>query len=105
MADMRIEQALSEMRALGARQQPQEQQQEGTPPLEDFSQMLHEAVEQVNEQQVESGELKKAYMSGEDVPLTEVMVASQEAKLSFESMKEVRNHFLKAYREIANMKI
>ena len=104
MADMRIEQALSEMRAIGA-QQSQGQQEEGTPPLEDFSHMLEKAVEQVNEQQVASGELKKAYMSGEDVPLTDVMVASQEAKLSFEAMKEVRNHFLKAYREIANMKI
>lgn len=103
MADMRIDQALSEMRAIGA-QQPQGEQDE-TPPLEDFSQVLEKAVEQVNERQVESGELKKAYMSGEDVPLTDVMVASQEAKLSFESIKEVRNHFLKAYREIANMKI
>ncbi|MBK1734851.1 flagellar hook-basal body complex protein FliE [Halorhodospira abdelmalekii] len=104
MADFRIEQALSEMRATGTPQQSPQRQTDG-PPVEEFSNLLRQAVEQVNGRQVDAESLRDAYMRGEDVSLTDVMITAQKAQISFEAMKEVRNRFLEAYEEIRNMQV
>ncbi|MBK5942822.1 MAG: flagellar hook-basal body complex protein FliE [Halorhodospira halophila] len=103
MSDFRIEQALAEMRAIGG--QPVQQPEQDAPPVEEFSDLLRDAVEQVNERQVQSSELKDQFLRGEDVQLTDVMMAAQKADVSFEAMKEVRNQLLEAYQEIANMQV
>lgn len=106
MTDFRIDQAIAEMRAIsGKTEQNSTAADQDSPPLEEFSSLLRQAVENVNERQVDSSNLKKAYTSGEDVQLTDVMIASQKAKISFEAMKEVRNRFLEAYKEISKMQV
>ncbi|BAU58854.1 flagellar hook-basal body complex protein FliE [Halorhodospira halochloris] len=106
MSDFRIEQALAEMRSIGGQQQSAAAtNKQDAPPVEEFSSLLRQAVEHVNDRQVDSTDLKDAYMRGEDVQLTDVMISSQKAQLSFEAMKEVRNRFLEAYEEISNMQV
>jgi flagellar hook-basal body complex protein FliE len=104
MSNFRIEQAIAEMRSINGQQSSANSNQEPHP-LEEFSTHLRQAVEQVNDRQVQSSSLKDAYMRGEDVQLTDVMIASQKAKISFEAMKEVRNRFLSAYKEISKMQV
>lgn len=74
-------------------------------PAEEFGELLQNAVNHVNEQQKTSTALSDAYMSGEEIPLTDVMIASQKASLSFEATKEVRNRLLEAYQEVSNMQV
>ncbi len=104
MSDFRIQQALNEMRAIGG-QAVEKPQEESASPVEDFSSVLRDAVEHVNEQQVDAQGMQDAFMSGEDVQLTDVMMSAQKANVSFEAMKEVRNQFLEAYQEISNMQV
>ena len=71
-----------------------------------FGQMLQNAVDSVNESQMKSAELQRAYELGEEgVDLTEVMIQMQKASISFEAMTQVRNRLVSAYQDIMNMPI
>ena len=71
-----------------------------------FGQMLKSAVDSVNETQMKSAELQRAYELGEEgVDLTEVMIQMQKASVSFEAMTQVRNRLVTAYQDIMNMPI
>lgn len=82
---------------------PGVESQAGVP---DFSSLLKNAIEKVNDVQLESGALKKSYEVGDPrVDITQVMVASQKANVAFEAMKQVRNKLVDAYRDVMNMPI
>ena len=71
-----------------------------------FGQMLEQAVNGVNSVQKASGNLAKAYEMGDpNVDITDVMVASQKASVSFQSMVQVRNKLIEAYRDVMNMPV
>lgn len=71
-----------------------------------FSQLLTQSIDAVNEMQSQSGALSAAFSSGDkNVSLTEVMVASQKADVSFKALVEVRNKFVDAYQEVMRMSI
>lgn len=72
----------------------------------EFSNVFKSAIDQVNNLQQESGALSKAYIKGDgDVDITRVMVASQKSGLAFQSMVQVRNKLVEAYKEIMNMPV
>ena len=53
-----------------------------------------------------SGAMATAYERGvEGVDITDVMIASQKASVSFQAMVQVRNKLVDAYRDIMNMPI
>lgn len=71
-----------------------------------FGQMLDQAVNKVNNVQQTSSSLAKAYELGDpNVDITDVMVASQKASVSFQSMVQVRNKLIDAYRDVMNMPV
>jgi flagellar hook-basal body complex protein FliE len=71
-----------------------------------FGQLLQQAVESVNDTQMQSAELQRAYELGdENVDLTQVMIQMQKASVSFEAMTQVRNRLISAYQDIINMPI
>lgn len=73
---------------------------------EHFSRLLTESLGKVNEAQSRAAELKTAFIKGQEgVDLPTVMVAAQEAELSFQAMTQVRNRLLSAYQEIMNMPV
>jgi flagellar hook-basal body complex protein FliE len=49
--------------------------------------------------------LEDAYDRGEDVPLTDVVLAMQKSSLAFEATLQVRNKVLKAYEDVLNMPV
>lgn len=71
-----------------------------------FGDMLEQAVNSVNKVQKNSAEMAKAYETGDpNVDITDVMVASQKASVSFQSMVQVRNKLIEAYRDVMNMPV
>ena len=71
-----------------------------------FSEMFSNAINAVNETQKTSSALATAYQQGDPgVSLTQVMVASQKASVSFQAVTEVRNKLVEAYKDVMNMPI
>jgi len=70
-----------------------------------FTQSLKTALDQVNHQQMVAKDLQTAYVNGEDVSLTDVMLAMQKSSIAFEATVQVRNKILESYREIMSMTV
>lgn len=76
------------------------------PNVPDFQTMFSNAIDGVNEKQMQSSSLAKRFERGDpQVDLPEVMIAAQKASVSFEAMKEVRNKLVEAYKDIMNMPV
>ncbi|MFT5594074.1 MAG: flagellar hook-basal body complex protein FliE [Oceanicoccus sp.] len=76
------------------------------PNVPDFQTMFGNAINNVNEQQMKSSELRTRFEKGDPmVDLPEVMIAAQKASVSFDAMKEVRNKLVDAYKDIMNMPV
>lgn len=109
MRDMQS--AMQDNSAMKVRQDGIPQQIDQLPPISDsdassFGDMLKTAVDTVNDTQMKSAELQRAYELGEEgVDLTEVMIQMQKASVSFEAMTQVRNRLVSAYQDIMNMPI
>lgn len=71
-----------------------------------FGAALRGAVEGVNQQQQAASALAASYERGEsEVDITQVMVALQKSRVSFEAMTQVRNKLVDAYETIMNMPV
>ncbi|MGN0901900.1 MAG: flagellar hook-basal body complex protein FliE [Succinivibrio sp.] len=71
-----------------------------------FANMLHEAFENVNDLQNDSSSKQTRFDLGDrSVTLSDVMIASQKASLSFEATIQVRNKMIEAYKTISQMQI
>ncbi len=70
-----------------------------------FGSYIENAVQSVNETQMEAADMRDAYERGEDIPLTDVVLAMQKSSLAFEATLQVRNKLLKAYEDIKNMPV
>lgn len=71
-----------------------------------FSDMLGNAINKVSETQQASSQLSNAFEIGKSgVDLTDVMVASQKASVSFQAITQVRNKLVQAYQDIMQMPV
>ena len=70
-----------------------------------FTEIARNALNEVSATQESSKALREAYDRGEDVPLTNVVLAMQKSSLAFEATLQVRNKVLKAYEDILNMPV
>lgn len=71
-----------------------------------FSEVMSQAINKVNDVQKTSSAMATAYERGvEGVDITDVMIASQKASVSFQAMVQVRNKLVDAYRDVMNMPI
>ena len=70
-----------------------------------FTDMVRNAVAEVNQTQMESRQMQTAYERGEPIPLHEVVLGMQKSSLAFEATLQVRNKVLKAYEDILNMPV
>ena len=95
---------LVQLRALAARAQSMPE----TPATGhgNFQGVLTKALASVNQTQQEAGVLSSRFDRGDPkVDLSEVMIASQKANVSFQAITQVRNKLVSAYQEIMNMPI
>ena len=71
-----------------------------------FGDLMTQAVNKVNDVQKTSSSMADAYERGvAGVDITDVMIASQKASVSFQAMVQVRNKLVEAYKEVMNMPI
>ncbi|MEO4048357.1 flagellar hook-basal body complex protein FliE [Pseudomonas sp. CAU 1711] len=71
-----------------------------------FADMLGQAVGKVNETQQAATQLATAFEMGQKgVDITDVMIASQKASVSFQAMTQVRNKLVQAYQDIMQMPV
>ncbi len=71
-----------------------------------FADALKSSLNQVNQAQNEADALGKRFAMGDDkVNLSDVMISTQKASISFQATVQVRNKFIAAYNDIMNMQI
>lgn len=106
MSEINMDTLLVQMRAMADKANTINQSAVAKGGNPDFSNMFKSAVNKVNEVQQQAGELKTQFELGNpDVDITEVMVKSQVATVSFQAMTQVRNRLVSAYQEIMNMSV
>ena len=72
----------------------------------DFSSLLKQSVDKVNDTQMEAKKLQEAFQLGDpNVQMSEVMVAMQKSSVSFQAMVQVRNKLVQAYQDVMNMPV
>ncbi|CAM3588562.1 flagellar hook-basal body complex protein FliE [Pseudomonas wadenswilerensis] len=71
-----------------------------------FADMLGQAINKVSDTQQASSQLANAFEIGKSgVDLTDVMIASQKATVSFQALSQVRNKLVQAYQDIMQMPV
>lgn len=71
-----------------------------------FADMLGQAVNGVAETQKTASDMASAFeMKQGGVDLTDVMIASQKATISFQAVTQVRNKLVQAYQDIMQMPV
>jgi len=72
----------------------------------DFSQMLKQAIDNVNGLQQNTSDLRNRFEMGDkDVSLGEVMIAANKSSLAFDATVQVRNKMVEAYKEVMSMPV
>ncbi len=104
MTDITMQSVLAQMRAMQARAQGLEANSVQKPSA-DFTTVMKSAIDHVNETQKAAGEMTKAYETGKDVDIADVMVSLQKANIEFQATVQVRNKMVEAYQQIMNMPI
>ena len=106
MSNMEINQVLAQMRVMTAQMQNATQTEAMADKTVDFSQMLKNSIDSVNEVQQKTAEMRTAFETGEgNVDLAQVMIAAQKSSVSFQAMVQVRNKLVEAYKDVMNMPI
>jgi len=104
MSDIAMQSVLAQMRAMQARAEGF-QANPVQKPSSDFTTVMKSAVDHVNATQKAAGEMSKAYVSGKDVEIADVMVSLQKSNIEFQATVQVRNKMIEAYQQIMNMPI
>ena len=105
MSDMDINLVLAQMRSMASAAGSENVRTDGQASGGvNFSELMKQALEQVNETQSTAKELATAFELGkEGVELPEVMIALQKSSISFQAVTQVRNKLLSAYQEVMSM--
>jgi flagellar hook-basal body complex protein FliE len=78
----------------------------GTEEAPSFTELFKQSIDQVDQLQKASGDVKEAFHAGDpNTSLGDVMIAGEKAGLAFQTLSEARNKLLEAYRSIQNMSV
>lgn len=107
ITDTGVQELLAQMRAMAAQAQSGAQPTNASATeVPDFSNMLKNSIDKVNETQKMAGEMSAAFQKGDpNVDIASVMVQMQKASVSFQAMVQVRNRLVSAYQDIMNMPV
>jgi len=68
-----------------------------------FENLISSQIEKLNQGQLISDNLVQDFVAGNTEDLHQVMIASEEARLSLELAVQIRNKVVEAYKELSNM--
>lgn len=70
-----------------------------------FGETLKNQLDEINQKQIVSDETTDKFIKGEDTDIHDVMIKTEEAKMSLQLAVQVRNKLLEAYQEINRMQV
>jgi flagellar hook-basal body complex protein FliE len=70
-----------------------------------FAASMEQALNSVNATQNSASQISESYERGDTVDIAKVMLARQQASVSFEATLQVRNKLLSAYKDIMSMPV
>lgn len=70
-----------------------------------FVQMLGSQVSEINGSIEQADQAARALAAGEDIPVHDVMIAMEHARLKLQLAVEVRNRVVDAYQNLTNMQL
>ncbi|MET4682562.1 flagellar hook-basal body complex protein FliE [Brevundimonas faecalis] len=70
-----------------------------------FTRMLLDGVEAANAKVIHAEAQTRAFALGEDIPVHQVTLALEEARLSLELVAQVRNRLIEGYQELMRMQV
>ncbi|MBP3284518.1 MAG: flagellar hook-basal body complex protein FliE [Clostridia bacterium] len=70
-----------------------------------FADVMNEALNQVNNLQIESSKMTDSFINGESDNIHSVIMAGAKADLALQMTLQVRNKVMDAYKEVMNMQI
>lgn len=70
-----------------------------------FSDVINDAIDKVNNLQVESSKMTDDFLTGKSDNIHSVIIAGSKADLSLQMALQVRNKVMEAYKEIMNMQM
>ena len=70
-----------------------------------FGDLLKQTIDKVDEKQKSANVMVERAISGTEQDLHRVMIAQEEASITFELLMEVRNKLMNAYQQIMQMQI
>ncbi|QEP43199.1 flagellar hook-basal body complex protein FliE [Ectothiorhodospiraceae bacterium BW-2] len=72
----------------------------------DFSSLLANSINRVNQMQKSSSDITKRFEMGDpEVTLPEVMMTKAKAGIAFDGMMQIRNKMVEAYQEMMRMQV
>lgn len=111
----KIESMLAQMRVAAQRPEPtgvaglspiNSSGKSQSPEKVDFADALKASLDQINQVQNHAEKLGKNFALGDDsVSLSDVMIASQKASISFQATVQVRNKLVSAYETMMGMQV
>ena len=72
---------------------------------ESFTETLGKAMDNLKETHEQSSKMMQAYASGEDVDISEVMIAMEKTAMTTELAMQIRNKLVEGYQEIIKLQI
>lgn len=70
-----------------------------------FAETLKNSLNEVNDLQINSEQMTVDFIRGEDISVHELMLATEEAKLSLQMAVQIRNKLVEAYQEINKLQL
>lgn len=106
MNNIDTSQLLTQLRAASAQARSEKTPEPKQAAGANFSSLLTQSLDKVNEMQQHSGDLKTAFELGDpSVSLPQVMIAGSKANIAFEATVQIRNKVVEAYQEIMRMPV
>ena len=111
MSDMNVQNLLAQMRAMETQAAAKPAMPNAIENLQqadktDFSTVLKNSIDSVNETSMQADKLSNAFEKGDsNVSLAELMISMEKASVSFQAMTQVRNKLISAYQDIMNMPV
>lgn len=70
-----------------------------------FKNIINNELNKVNQKQIKADKLTEGFISGQVEDLHDVLIATEEARLSLELAVQIRNKVIEGFKEINNMQL
>jgi flagellar hook-basal body complex protein FliE len=74
-------------------------------PQQSFASVLKDSIDQLNQSQNAANDMTNKLINGDNVDLSQVMIAQQKANITLQTAVQIRNKVIDAYQQMMNMQV